>query len=147
MGFPKIYTPPNSILSQLLSPNKGKNKGKLVSLCPLSKYFAPKSSENKRKQSVIVRFTDCFLAGAQGLEPWAYGFGDRRSTNWAIPLYIKRQVPLFLWWALRDSNPGLSGYEPEALTNWAKGPFVQGARHHHAEHCIIFLAFCQGFSF
>ena len=22
-----------------------------------------------------------FLAGAQGLEPWAYGFGDRRSTN------------------------------------------------------------------
>ena len=21
------------------------------------------------------------------------------------------------WWALRDSNPGLSGYEPEALTN------------------------------
>ena len=21
------------------------------------------------------------LAGAQGLEPWAYGFGDRRSTN------------------------------------------------------------------
>ena len=28
------------------------------------------------------------LAGAQGLEPWAYGFGDRRSTNWAIPLYV-----------------------------------------------------------
>ena len=25
--------------------------------------------------------------------------------------------PYFLWWALRDSNPGLSGYEPEALTN------------------------------
>ncbi len=23
----------------------------------------------------------------------------------------------FEWWALRDSNPGLSGYEPEALTN------------------------------
>ena len=21
------------------------------------------------------------------------------------------------WWAFRDSNPGLSGYEPEALTN------------------------------
>ena len=27
------------------------------------------------------------------------------------------------WWALRDSNPGPSGYEPEALTNWAKGPY------------------------
>ena len=25
--------------------------------------------------------------------------------------------PCFWWWALRDSNPGLSGYEPEALTN------------------------------
>ena len=22
-----------------------------------------------------------------------------------------------MWWACRDSNPGLSGYEPEALTN------------------------------
>ena len=22
-----------------------------------------------------------------------------------------------VWWAFRDSNPGLSGYEPEALTN------------------------------
>ena len=37
-----------------------------------------------------------FLAGAQGLEPWAYGFGDRRSTNWAIPLYIKRRKGLVL---------------------------------------------------
>ena len=25
-------------------------------------------------------------------------------------------------WAFRDSNPGPSGYEPDALTNWAKGP-------------------------
>ena len=25
--------------------------------------------------------------------------------------------PSCRWWALRDSNPGLSGYEPEALTN------------------------------
>ena len=22
-----------------------------------------------------------------------------------------------MWWACRDSNPGLSGYEPDALTN------------------------------
>ena len=29
---------------------------------------------------------------------------------------------LFLWWAFGDSNPGPSGYEPDALTNWAKGP-------------------------
>ena len=28
------------------------------------------------------------LAGAEGLEPSARGFGDRCSTNWAIPLYL-----------------------------------------------------------
>ena len=27
-----------------------------------------------------------------------------------------------LWWASRDSNPGPTGYEPVALTNWATGP-------------------------
>ena len=65
------------------------------------------------------------MAGAQGLEPWAYGFGDRRSTNWAIPLceIIWKAAAWNNWWAFRDLNPGLSGYEPEALTNWAKGPF------------------------
>ena len=26
------------------------------------------------------------MARAEGLEPTAYGFGDRRSTNWAIPV-------------------------------------------------------------
>ena len=26
------------------------------------------------------------------------------------------------WWAFGDSNPGPAGYEPDALTNWAKGP-------------------------
>ena len=28
------------------------------------------------------------LAGAEGFEPSARGFGDRCSTNWAIPLYL-----------------------------------------------------------
>ena len=28
----------------------------------------------------------------------------------------------FCWWAFGDSNPGPTGYEPVALTNWAKGP-------------------------
>ena len=27
------------------------------------------------------------LAGVEGIEPSAYGFGDRRSTSWAKPLY------------------------------------------------------------
>ena len=28
------------------------------------------------------------------------------------------------WWANRDSNPGPTGYEPVALTNWAIGPHI-----------------------
>ena len=81
MGFPKIYTPSNSILNHLLSPNKGKNKGKTFIEFPFSKQISSNSSENKRKQSVIVRFTDCFLAGALGLEPRAYGFGDEADKS------------------------------------------------------------------
>ena len=159
------------------------------------------------------------VAGAEGLEPSARGFGDRCSTNWAIPLYLilpcgnhfdiihilhhfvnnnyfkmflwsfflnlihnrkndnnRRRCycseklqsddalpmtktgfriifscPLsfkskkekrkdkhtkqkettifsrklsFLWWTIRDSNPGPPGYEPDALTNWANGPHL-----------------------
>ena len=56
------------------------------------------------------------LAGAEGIEPSALGFGDRCSTSWAIPLYK--------WWTNRDSNPGPTGYEPVALTNWAIGPHL-----------------------
>ena len=33
------------------------------------------------------------------------------------PYILKRNKPYCGWWAFRDSNPGLSGYEPEALTN------------------------------
>ena len=29
----------------------------------------------------------------------------------------------YIWWAIRDSNPGPTGYEPVALTNWANGPY------------------------
>ena len=39
----------------------------------------------------------------------------------ALPIelypYISKAKALKNWWAFRDSNPGLSGYEPEALTN------------------------------
>ena len=33
------------------------------------------------------------------------------------PYIIFKGEGLNIWWAFRDSNPGLSGYEPEALTN------------------------------
>ena len=34
------------------------------------------------------------------------------------------ELTCFLWWAIGDSNPGPTGYEPVALTNWANGPKV-----------------------
>ena len=33
-----------------------------------------------------MTFQADFMAGAEGLEPSTYGFGDRRSTNLTIPL-------------------------------------------------------------
>ena len=39
------------------------------------------------------------------------------------------------WWTIRDSNPGPTGYEPVALTNWANGPF------HNA--CILYRFMMQ----
>ena len=84
---------------------------------PLNTLRVPRSlnhftqCQNKNGHLSVTVFD---LAGAEGLEPSARGFGDRCSTNWAIPLNI--------WWAIRDSNPGPTGYEPVALTNWANGP-------------------------
>ena len=70
--------------------------------------------QNQEEILDLVRISN--LAGAEGFEPSARGFGDRCSTNWAIPLNKK------MWWTIRDSNPGPTGYEPVALTNWANGP-------------------------
>ena len=36
------------------------------------------------------------------------------------PIYEKQKrfaASAFVWWAIRDSNPGPTGYEPVALTN------------------------------
>ena len=44
-----------------------------------------------------------FMAGEEGFEPSAYGFGDRRSTSWAIPLKMV----------------GLQGLEPQTDRLWA----------------------------
>ena len=40
------------------------------------------------------------------------GVGLKSVENTAITVFSDN-----LWWALRDSNPGPSGYEPDALTN------------------------------
>ena len=40
----------------------------------------------------------------------------------------QRNIARPFWWAFGDSNPGPSGYEPGALTNWAKGPCLSFVR-------------------
>ena len=53
------------------------------------------------------------------------GRGSRIRTHdkrfWRPLLYQLNYTPIFnlngKWWALRDSNPGPTGYEPVALTN------------------------------
>ena len=50
-----------------------------------------------------------------------YGRGRRARTLgtrfWRPLLYQLSYTPIFKWWAIRDSNPGPTGYEPVALTN------------------------------
>ena len=47
----------------------------------------------------------------------------RRQTSFKKRTFVGRQKCVFCWWAIRDSNPGPTGYEPVALTNWANGPY------------------------
>ena len=49
-----------------------------------------------------------------GLEPATHGLTVRRSTAWTI----------VEWWAFLDLNQRPTGYEPVALTDWAKGPII-----------------------
>ena len=53
-----------------------------------------------------------WMAGAEGLEPSAYGFGDHRSTSWAIPL----------WGDLWESNPRISEPQSDVLTTSPRPP-------------------------
>ena len=49
------------------------------------------------------------------------------SSSWNSPIKRKKRAfcsLFFFWWAIGDSNPGPTGYEPVALTNWANGPTV-----------------------
>ena len=52
------------------------------------------------------------LATREGLEPSTSAVTGRRSN----------QLNHRAIWTFGDSNPGPTGYEPVALTNWAKGP-------------------------
>ena len=74
----------------------------------------PQSSEGymKNNNTTPCKYSMVFLVHHRGLEPRTHWLRVSCSTNWAIPLK---------WWAIRDSNPRPTGYEPVALTNWANG--------------------------
>lgn len=65
-----------------------------------------------------------YMATWKGLEPSTSGVTGQRSNqlSYQATIYIKKISLLYIFsilskWALRDSNPGPSGYEPDALTN------------------------------
>ena len=55
--------------------NKGEYKGENAPTPENQRCSIVKSFQNARKQPAIITITGCFLAGALGLEPRAYGFG------------------------------------------------------------------------
>ena len=61
-----------------------------------------------------MKSSEVLLAGVEGLEP-----SRTVLETGMLPLHY---APIFNWWTIRDSNPGPTGYEPVALTNWANGP-------------------------
>lgn len=103
--------------------------------------------------TILVSNSSESLALPVGLEPTTLWLTATCSTCWAIGEYVYptwiAQEHLTMssfyglelvkfqahqaWWTFRDSNPGPIGYEPRALTNWAKGP----------DHQIIVLDLSQ----
>ena len=53
----------------------------------------------------------------RGRRTWTLG-----TWFWRPLLYQLSYTPILNWCTIRDSNPGPTGYEPVALTNWANGP-------------------------
>ena len=56
------------------------------------------------------------------MKGWLFnGRGSKIRTHdtrfWRPMLYQLSYTPILKWWAIRDSNPGPTGYEPVALTN------------------------------
>ena len=103
-------------------------KGKRSSTI-LHEKSAPKTQKSPKNRAFLVCYLLCTteMAGAVRIELTTRGFGDRCSTCWAIPLsrllyHGNAILSSINWWAIRDSNPRPTGYEPDALTNWANGP-------------------------
>ena len=74
---------------------------------------SPRANQKSPTQIVL----DFFWQGHKDLNPEPTVLETAALPIELYPYLYERHAPLLLWWALRDSNPGLSGYEPEALTN------------------------------
>ena len=75
--------------------------------------------KNDSSDMMSARSRLIIMVPTSGIEPETRGFSVPCSTYWAKWAYVE----LSKWWAFRDLNPGPAGYEPDALTNWAKGPY------------------------
>ena len=77
----------------------GKRKGKPIPTPLFPNKPTSKSPQNARKHSVTITITECFLAGALGLEPRAYGFGGIPSR-----LIFHCTATTFLFYCTGDTN-------------------------------------------
>ena len=63
------------------------------------------------------------LADSLTIIPHLFPLVNTFSKN-SFKNFFRGFVEDYGWWAIRDSNPGPTGYEPVALTNWANGPII-----------------------
>ena len=79
----------------------------------------------------ISAFLPCFDHFEPTIRPYLSLYRFRLPSKTAYYLHLGIimhpnfdciKIGVRIWWAIRDSNPRPSGYEPDALTNWANGP-------------------------
>ena len=75
------------------------------------------------KKSCKHCYISIYKIGGQG---WIRTIVPRREQIYSLPPLATR--PPTHWCSLKDSNLGPTGYEPVALTNWAKDPYVTWQR-------------------
>ena len=73
---------------------------------------------NRKKQEFTSKTCKfLFWQGHKDLNPEPTVLETAALPIELYPYIYLKPSGLMYWWAFRDSNPGLSGYEPDALTN------------------------------